>query len=145
MHVFKDFIRVPKNQMTLLGAPISRGHAMDKVLQEKVDDLDRDISRLKYLQAHDALVLLKNSLSMPRLLYTLITSDCHDQPLLTRFDTILREGLALILNVDFDDTQWLQATLSVRNGGIGLRTASTMATSAVLASAVFTEALQKET
>ena len=35
MHVFKDFIRVPKNQMTLLGALISRGHAMDKVLQEK--------------------------------------------------------------------------------------------------------------
>ena len=58
MHVFKDFIRVPKNQMTLLGAPISHGHAMDKVLQEKVDDLDRAISRLTYLQAHDALVLL---------------------------------------------------------------------------------------
>ena len=62
MHVFKDFIRVPKDQMTLLGAPISRGHAMDKVLQEKAVDLDRGISRLKYLQAHDALVLLKNSL-----------------------------------------------------------------------------------
>ena len=123
MHVFKDFIRVPKNQMTLLGAPISRGHAMDKVLQEKVDDLDRAISRLKYLQAHDALVLLKNSLSMPRLLYTLRTSYCHDHPLLTRFDTILREGLSLILNVDFDDTQRLQASLPVRNGGIGLRTA----------------------
>ena len=69
--------------MTLLGAPISRGHAMDKVLQEKVDDLHRAISRLKYLQAHDALVLLNNSLSMPRLLYTLRTSDCHDHPLLT--------------------------------------------------------------
>ena len=123
MHVFKDFIRVPKNQMTLLGAPISRGHVMDKALQEKVDDLDRAIIRLKYLQAHDALVLLKNSLSMPRLLYTLRTSDCHDHPLLTRFDTILREGLSLISNVDFDDTQRLQASLPVRNGGIGLRTA----------------------
>ena len=100
MHVFKNFIRVPKHQMTLLGAPISRGHAMDKVLQEKVDDLDRPICRLKYLQAHDALVLLKSSLRMPHLLYTLITSDCHDHPLLTRFDTILREGLSLILDVD---------------------------------------------
>ena len=85
------------------------------------------ISRLKYLQAHDALVLLKNSLSMSRLLYTLRTSDCHDHPLLTRFDAILREGLSLILNVDFDDTQWLQATFPVRNGGFGLRTASTLA------------------
>ena len=129
--------------MTLLGAQISRGHAMDKVLQEKVDDLDRAITRLKYLQAHDALVLLKNSLSMPRLLYTLRTSDCHNHSLLTRFDTILREGLSLILNIDFDDTKWLQATLPVRNGGVGLRTVSTLATSAFLASAAFTEALQK--
>ena len=134
MHVFKDFIRVLKNQMTLLGAPISRGHSMDKVLQEKVDDRDRAISRLKYLQADDALA---------RLLYTLRTSDCHDHPLLTRFDIILREGLSLIINVDFDDAQWLQATLLVRNAGIGLRTASTLATSAFLASAAFTEALQK--
>ena len=83
MHVIKDFIRVQKDQMTLLGAPVSRGHAMDKLLQEKVDDLDRSICRLKYLQAHDALVLLKNSLSMPCLLYTLRTSDCHDHSLLT--------------------------------------------------------------
>ena len=111
---------------------------MDNVLQEMVDDLDRAISRLKYIQAHDALVLLKNSLSMPRLLYTLRPSDCHDHSLLTRFETILREGLSLVLNVDFDDTQWLQASLPVRNGGIGLRTSSTLATSAFLASAAFT-------
>ena len=108
-----------------------------------MDDLDRAISRLKYLQAHEALVLLKNSLSMPCLLYSLRTSDCHDHPLLTRFDTILRAGLSLLLNVDFDDTQWLQASLPVRNGGIGLRTASTLATSAFLASAAFIEALKQ--
>ena len=76
--------------MTLLGAPISRGPALHKVLMEKVDDLDIAISRLKYLQARDALVLLNNSLSTPRLLYTSRSSDCHDHPLLTRFDTILR-------------------------------------------------------
>ena len=40
MHAFKDFIRVPKDQMTLLGAQISRGPALDKVLLEKVDNLD---------------------------------------------------------------------------------------------------------
>ena len=68
MRVFKDFIPVPKDQMILLGAPISSGPALDKMLLETVDDLDRAISRLKYLQALDALLLLKNSLSMPRLL-----------------------------------------------------------------------------
>ena len=39
MNVFKDFKRVLKNQMTLLGTPISRGHAMDKALHEKFDTL----------------------------------------------------------------------------------------------------------
>ena len=92
MNVFKDFIRVPKDQMTLLGATISRGHALDKALQAKVDDLERAVTRLKLLHAHDALVLLKNSLSMPRLLYTLRTSDCRDHPLLDRKSTRLNSS-----------------------------------------------------
>ena len=143
MNVFKDFIRAPKDQMTLLGASISRGHALDKVLQAKVDDLERAVNRLKLLQAHDALVLLKNSLSMPHLLYTLRTSDCRDHRLLSRSDFILRTELTSILNVEFNDTHWLQATLPVRNGGIGIRTASTLATSAFVASAASTHALQQ--
>ena len=82
MNVFKDVIRVPKDQMTLLGAPISRGHSVDKVLQAKVEKLERSINRSKLLHAHDALVLPKNSLS------TLRTSDCRDHPLLSRFYSI---------------------------------------------------------
>ena len=75
MKVFKEFIRIPDEEMTLLGAPLLQGPAVDKALTTKVDDLDRAVSRLKLLHAHDALVLLKNSLSMPRLLYILRTSD----------------------------------------------------------------------
>ena len=88
MNVFKDVIRAPKDQMTLLGATISRGHSVDKVLQAKVEKPERSINRSKLLHAHDALVLPKNSLSTPRLLYTLRTSDCRDHPLLSRFYSI---------------------------------------------------------
>ena len=63
------------------------------------------------LHALDALVILKNSLSMPRLLYALRTSDCLDHPLLLKFDTTLRSSLSGILKIDFDDNQLLQATL----------------------------------
>ena len=66
MEVFKELIRIPKEEITLLGTPILQGPALDKALKTKVEDLDRAVSRLKLLQAHDALVLLKNSLSMPR-------------------------------------------------------------------------------
>ena len=58
---FKDFIRVPKEEMTLLGAPVVSGNAQDTAIKSKIDDLSRAIDRLKLLHAHDALVILKNS------------------------------------------------------------------------------------
>ena len=71
--IFDDFKRMYKENMTLLGAPVLSGRATDKVLQEKISDLDRAIDRLSLLEAHDALYLLKNSIAMPKLLYILRT------------------------------------------------------------------------
>ena len=62
----------------------------------------------KHLQAHDASVILKNSLEIPKLLYLLRTSQCSDNPLLRQFDDTLRTGLITILNVDISSDQWLQ-------------------------------------
>ena len=129
--------------MTLLGAPILQGEALDKALQIKVDELQKAINRLKLLRAHDALVLLKNSISIPKLLYLLRTSNCYNHPLLLQFDTILISGLSTILNVDFDETQWIQATLPVNDGGLGIRCANTLATLVFLASAASTHSLQQ--
>ena len=44
--VFKDFARVTKEEMTLLGAPILQGPALDRALQIEVDDLTRAVDRL---------------------------------------------------------------------------------------------------
>ena len=89
--IFRDFIRVPKDNMTLLEAPILQGQARDEHF--KVDELQKAINRLKLFRAHDALVLLKNSISIPKLLYLLRTSHCYNHPLLLQFDTILKSGL----------------------------------------------------
>ena len=86
---------------------------------------------MSLLNAHDALVLLKNSISMPRLLYTLRTSECDDHPLLLIFDTTLRSCLRRIVNVDFNNYQWLQATLPVQNEGLGIRSAMMLASSTI--------------
>ena len=69
--MFTDFIRVNKEDMTLLGAPVLKGKAQDKAIQDKIDDLTSTVERLKHLQAHNALVILKNSLATPKLLYLL--------------------------------------------------------------------------
>ena len=48
-----------------LGSFILPGRATYGILQDKIGDLDREIQGLALLQAHDALCLLKNYISMP--------------------------------------------------------------------------------
>jgi len=122
---------------------ILKGPAKDATLTQKIDQLKKALERLSLIHSHDALVLLKNSLSMPKLLYLLRTADCFDNPLLTTFDNSLRSGLSSILNVDLSDIQWLQASLPVRHGGLGIRSTQMLASSAFLASAASTHDLQQ--
>jgi len=141
--VLSHFVKVKKQDMTLLGAPVLKGPAQDAALRHKIEQLEKALQRLSLIHSHDALVLLKNSLSMPKLLYLLRTADCSDNPLLATFDCTLRLGLSTILNVDLSDTQWLQASLPVRHGGLGIRSAKMLAPSAFLASAASTQELQQ--
>jgi len=135
---FRDFIHVNKEDMTLLGAPVLKGKAQDNAIQDKIGDLTRAVERLAHLQAHDALVVLKNNLAIPKLLYLLRTSEYAGNPLLRWFDDTLRTGLIHILNVDLNDDQWLQASLPVGDGSLGIRSAEMLAPSAFLASAAST-------
>lgn len=141
-NVFKDFRRIVKEDLTLLGAPILGGAVVDRVLSDKIQQLEKAVQRLSLLPAHDALCLLKNSIAMPKLLYTLRTSPCHNSPMLNKFDEILRTGLSRLLNVDLSDDQWKQASLPVHKGGLGVRSACMLAPSAYLASAAATLDLQ---
>ena len=59
-----DFVRVVKSEMMLLGAPVTKGKTQDKAITDKIEQLSRAIDRLSLLNAHDALVILKNSLAM---------------------------------------------------------------------------------
>src|SRR6218665_3016456 len=130
-HGFKD---TPLEEATLLGSALTPRHAIDMVLNKKVEDLERAVGRLSMLHSHDALILLRNGLSVPKLLYTMRSALCVDCPSLARFDSLLRSGLSSILNVELSDEKWLQASLPVKDGGLGIRSAATLALSAFLAS-----------
>ena len=142
IQTFSAFKKVEIADLVMLGAPVMKGRAVDSALESKVCDLERAISRLKLLPAQDALVLLRNSLAMPKLLYTLRTSPCAGNPLLTNFDGTLRNGLSAILNVHLSDDQWIQASRPVQHGWLGLHSACMLAPSAFLASAAATLDLQ---
>jgi len=140
--VFQHFVHLTVDNADLLGAPVIVGTAMDRALSNRCDDLSRAVSRLQLIPAHDALILLKASFSAPKLLHTLRASPCSGHPELERFDGLLRNCVCSIFNTDMTDLQWIQASLPVRNGGLGIRRVSSLAPSAFLASAAGTRDLQ---
>ena len=105
-------------------------------IKEKTELLKLVGGRLSHLQCHDALLLLRHSLAIPKVLYTLRTAPCFLSSDLETFDETLRTILSSIVNVRLDDVSaWLQASLLVRAGGIGIRRTVQLAPSAYLASA----------
>ena len=97
---------------------------------------------LKTISAHDAPILLRSSFSAPKLLHTLRCTPCDGHPLLETHDDLLREGVSAICNSYLGDHQWIQASLAVREGGLGIRCVSSLVLSAFLASAASTSELQ---
>ena len=58
---------------TLLGSPIGNTSCISISLKEKTHALEVMGDRLQYITAHDGILLLRNSFSIPKLLYVLRT------------------------------------------------------------------------
>ena len=84
--VFGDFIIQSPSEGSLLGAPLLVGSAMSQLLEARCMDLERALERISLISSHDGLVMLKNSISAPKLLYTLRCSPAYGHELLDRFD-----------------------------------------------------------
>lgn len=140
----QHFIQMTPSKSTLLGAPLTKGDAMDICLTKRCNELERAISRLSLISSHDALVLLRSSFSAPKLQHALRASPCYDHQQLRAFDQLLRTALSKICNVALSDDQWIQASLPIRSGGLGIRRVSSLALPAFLASAVGTRNLQNQ-
>jgi hypothetical protein len=115
---------------------------MEKITAARFDDFTRMISRFELISAHDALVLLKCSVSASRQQYTIRSAPCAGHPLLSKFDDLLRTATSNICNAALSNDQWLQASLPLKNGGLDIRCVSSLATCAYLASAAGTLGLQ---
>src|SRR6218665_836834 len=64
------------------------------------------------------------------------------EPSLSEYDQCLRKGLEVILNINLSESQWLQSTLPIGMGGLGIGRVSSLALPAFLASAAGTLELQ---
>jgi len=65
-----------------------------------------------------------------------------DYPALKTFDDILRSAVSDITNAEISDVQWLQASLPIKRGDLGVREVHSLARPAYLASAASTLDLQ---
>ena len=138
-----EFIRLKPEQASLLGSPLLVGSAMDDLLESKLQVMNQALNRLNLISSHDALTLLKASCSSSKLIYHLRSAPCVNHPSLSRFDFLQRSALSQITNVLLCDRNWTQATLPVKNGGLGIRCAVDLAPAAFLSSASSTLAIQQ--
>ena len=132
---------IPLEDLDLLGSPL-QDDAVPRMLEEKRETLERLCSRLEQIDAHPALILLKNCFSLPKLMYVLRTSTAFKFPEhLKSIDESIRSSLTCITNADISNEAWHQAQLPVRHGGLGIRTSEHLSASAFLASHYATEDL----
>ena len=113
----------------LLGSPSGVLESIDKVLREKAIQLQLMGGRLPHLHSHDALLLLRHSFTIPKLIYIMRTSPCFLSAELEVYDNLLKTILCDVINVRLDEVSWSQACLPIRFGGIGVRRVAQLATS----------------
>jgi len=142
--LLRSFVQIRPDDSCLLGAPLFPGQAMDSALANCCSALSTAIERLGSIGSHDALILLRASLSAPKVLHTLRCAPCFNHPSLHTFDELLRSGIGRITNSYLSDDQWSQASLPVKDGGLGVRKTASLAIPAYLASAASTIDLQDQ-
>ena len=120
----------------LLGAPIGDEEFVEEVLEERLVAIQKLLDLLPTLEdPHMEYTLLRYCFSFPKIAFALRSVDTtNHQDLLKRFDEAVRTALEGILGSPLTHAQWLQASLPISQGGLGLRLASNHASAAYLSS-----------
>lgn len=91
---------VQKECLTLLGSPVFP-EGIAAVITEKTNQAKLLTSRLAILPSHQALYLLSNCPSLPRLLHILRSSPAYQFPnALVQFDDVIFDSLEKVTNVE---------------------------------------------
>jgi len=123
----------PENEF-LLGSPLTDA-ASTLCLNRKIKDLQGLTKRLKNISMHSAYYLLRISITTPRLIFFLRGSPMwRNESGLTQYDEVLKSSIESILNIELNDKAWIESSLPIKKGGIGIRHASDIALPCFLSS-----------
>ena len=130
-------------EASLLGSPIGDLNSISSAIGKKLSSLRVLGDRLQYFTSQNAFLLLKYSFSIPKLTYLLRSSPAFLSPILKEYDALLRSLLSSIMNVNLDHNSgsWIQASLPISLGGLGIRSAVQLAPSCFLSSAAASQDL----
>jgi hypothetical protein len=136
-NILPNIKRLNPDSFTLLGSAVTE-EAVEVLVKEKLEECSRLCERVKKLSSHSAFFILKNCFALPKLIYTLRTTPSWlSGLLLSNFDDMIQSTCESILNLEFSDLSWIQASFPVNMGGLGLRSATDVCLSAFLSSALF--------
>ena len=125
---------ISESDVSLLGAPLSE-EGLAAAIEGKREDLERLVSRLAMIENHQAFVLLKNCLSLPKLQYILRASPAYlREEHLRMFDESLVAALQTVTNVRLEGDSLGQSVLPVALGGLGIRMSKDVALPAFISS-----------
>lgn len=110
-----------KEDLNLLGAPILE-EGFPKFSRKIVSKMEIMFERLKCLNSHTALFILRNCFAIPKLTYLMRTTPVWMfQDFTMNFDNKIKDLLESLLNVSLNNKQWIQATMPINFGGLGIR------------------------
>ena len=127
-----NIMQVEEPGVKLLGSPIGSDAFIAKFVKKKVEKIKSITAELPSLhQPHLEFVLLRSCLALPKIVFTLRTTDPSQLlHLLQEFDSTTREALSRICGGPVSDFSWEQAKLPISMGGLGLRAAEDHAAAA---------------
>ena len=125
---------VNRENLLLLGAPIC-DEAIEGVLEEKLQDLQRMTERLTTIDSHDTVFLLRSCYGIPKLTYFLRSAPTYRTfATLQEYDQVMKKCLESIINLGQET--WTQSSLPVKQRQKeGIRKATDLALSAFLSTA----------
>lgn len=88
------------------------------------------IEHLQLIDVHYAYFIWRNSLLIPKLFFTFRTAPIYISSELPLFDRLVKDFCENLQHTNLSGKSWLQATLPIKLGGIGLRSLESIASSA---------------
>ncbi|XP_065313089.1 uncharacterized protein LOC135922608 [Gordionus sp. m RMFG-2023] len=126
--ILDNFRPTPLQDFSILRAPLGGAEGVFNFLNNHLQSLFPKLSILKKLPIHQAYYILKNALLLPQIQYCLKTSGAFSfEILLKEYEQKILQIMSELLNIKLDSKSWLQATLLCKSGGLGLRSALSIA------------------